>query len=266
MKHKQSMTLEAGQRALGFFDAHAAAIGNETVGRLRTLIEQRVAELQAFQLEQEISIGSAKGETVVQENARREIYERFLCPIRGIADRMLREKPELPLLKVRSRVPRDGDFITKVITFANAAEKHEAAILNAGMPADFLAQLDAWLGALTRSTETRARLHSRRSAATAGLKAADRGLRDNLSIATSQMKTILKSDSALLADWMASSTIHKPYVEPARYASIKLVGVGAAQAARLHASSTPQSIESGAQLQATLTSPARPALLPSVAG
>jgi hypothetical protein len=266
MKRKQGMTLEAGQRALGFFDAHADVIGRDAVVRLRELIEASVAELQAFELEQVAATGSAKGETTVQESLRRDIYVRSLLPIRVIANRALREAAELPVLKVRSRVPRDGEFVTKVIALANAAEKHEAVFIDHGMQPDFLAQLDAALADLMASTERRGRHYGRRSAATAGLKAADKSLKDNLVVADSVLKPILKSDADLLADWVASSKIHKTYVEPARYANIKLVGIGAAQAAQLHASSVPESTEASASLLPANDSPAITALLPRVSG
>lgn len=235
MKRKQSLTVDAARRALSFFDAHQDTVG-ESVATVRALIARNVAASESFQLEQQAAIGQAQGETMVQAQLRRDIYQRFLKPARVIADSFLRESPDRPLLKVRSRVPRDGDFVTQVTALANAAEKHEAVFLAAGVLPDFLAQLDAALGELAKSTETRGRLYSRRSAATAGLKAADKALRDHLFTATSVLRGVLATKPDVLADWMASSAIHHAPVEPSRSATIKLVGQSAAEAARLQAS------------------------------
>ena len=265
MKRKHSMTRDAGRGALRFFNAHGDSIGRP-LAIVRARIEADVAAIDAFQLEQGSAIDSARGETSVQENVRRDIYIRFLQPIRVVANSALRDTAEFPSLQVRSRVPRDGDFVTKVITLANAAEKHEAVFLAQGMQVDFLAQLDAALGDLLKSCERRGRLHGRRSAATAGLKAAEKSLRDNLVVATSQVKRIVARQADVLAEWMASSKIHHAPVEPMRSVGIHLIGAAAAQAARLHASWALESTQFEAPSLTSVDSPAVAALPPNATG
>jgi hypothetical protein len=237
MTRKQSMTLDAAQRALQFFDAHEDTVG-DSVTTVRALIARGVADFEAFQLEQQTAIGQAQGETMVQENMRKDIAEHFLKPSRTVANSFLRESPDRPLLKVRSRIGRDGDFVTKVTSLANAAEKNEAAFLTAGVQPDFLAQLDAALGDLMKSTDTRGRLYCRRAAATEGLKVTDKALRLHLFTATSVLRVVLAKKPDVFADWMASSTIRQVPVEMRRSTTIKLVGQSAVQAARLQASAT----------------------------
>jgi hypothetical protein len=207
MKLSQHYTLDAGRRSRGFLDRHAAVIGNAVTAILRTRLDQGVADLEAYQLEQRTETGLARGMTAVLKEKRADIHKRFGEPIRAIADSSLRDTPEYLSLLLPSRAPRHGDFLAMATVLAAAAAVHEQVFLDHGMLPDFLVRLNAAVVDLATATYVRGRHRGRSAAARAGLETADKEVKDALFNMNSAMMGILSTDASLLADWEASRKI-----------------------------------------------------------
>ncbi len=83
-----------------------------------------------------------------------------------------------------------------------------------GLPADFIAQLRAGITAIEASAAARGRQRSRRAAATKGLMAADKALRETIDSLNRVLKPALATNPALLADWTASKRVRQLAVTP----------------------------------------------------
>jgi hypothetical protein len=147
----QVRTLDAARRVQVFLDTEAAAIGTAVPPTLRAMLDDAVKQLAAFQLQQGTAEGTAKGETVNQVALRDELYTRFMAPIGTTAKIELKTTPEYPNLHVAATARRKIDFLATAAKFADAAAKHEALLVQHGMPTDFLTQLRAAIAATTAS-------------------------------------------------------------------------------------------------------------------
>lgn len=208
MKLKQMYTLDAGRRSKGFLDTHAAVIGDAVTPVLRARLDNGVADLEGYQLEQRTSTGLARGMTPILKEKRNGIHKEFGNPIRSIAGNSLRNTPEYPTLLLPSRADTHGEFLAMACVLAASAAVHEQVFLERGMPPDFLARLDAAVVDLAKATYDRGRHKARSAAARAGLVAADQEVKDALATMDATMLLVLRMDASLMADWKASRKIH----------------------------------------------------------
>ena len=208
MKLKQLYTLDAGRRSQGFLKRHAAVIGDAVTPVLWARLDNGVADLEGYQLEQRTSTGLARGMTPILKEKRDGIHTEFGNPIRAIADRSLSNTPEHLTLLLPSRADTHGEFLAMACVLAASAALHEQVFLDHGMRTDFLARLDAAVVDLAKATYDRGRHKARSAAARAGLEAADKEVKDALATMDATMLLVLRKDASLAADWKASRKIH----------------------------------------------------------
>jgi hypothetical protein len=217
MKSTHFPVLDTGRRVQGFLDAQAAALGAAVPATLRAQLDDGVAQGTAFQLEQGASTSAAKGETSKQQLIRDDLYARFLHPVEGVAKKKLKgvaSVTEFASLVISSAFRHGNKLLSKATELADAAVKYEKIFVDNGLPADFIAQLKAGLADITASEAARGRQVSRRTAATAGLVAADKAIRATVDSLNRALRPALKKNPPLLADWMASKQIRKLVVTP----------------------------------------------------
>jgi len=217
MQSKQSPVFGTGRRVQGFLDAQAATVGDIVPAALRAELDDGVAKGAAFELAQGASSSAAKGETARQQLIRDDLYARFIHPIDGIAKKKLKGQvsvTELASLIISSAFRHSNTLLTKATELADAAAKYEKTFIDNGLPADFIAQLRAGIAEITASEAARVRQLSRRAAATTGIATADKAVRDTIDSMKRVLKPALKTNPALLSDWMASKRIKQPAVTP----------------------------------------------------
>jgi hypothetical protein len=214
MQSTRIRTLDAGRRVQVCLDTQAAALGNAVSPTLRAKLDDAVTQLGGFQVEQATAQGTALGETVNQAALRDALYQKFMVQIGRTAKVALRDTPEYPNLVVPATARRKLGFPATANQFADAAAKHEAVIVEHGMPADFLVQLHAAIAEVVASADARERALSRRKAATAGSGTADKAVRDTIGLVDGVVTPLLKKNTSLLADWKASKLIRQLPVTP----------------------------------------------------
>lgn len=207
MQLSHSNTLDALRRVQGFLDAQAAALGILVPLLLRTRLDAAVTQLAAFELQQSTAAGTAKGETGNQAVIRKDIRKRFMEPIARIAKASLREVGEYPTMVVSSSTLRNGDFLGAVQTLADSAAKNEKALLDHGMPTDFLVQLRAAITQLTASKAAQGQNVAQRQTATKGIKDTNKVGHDVLALLNSIIAPALKHNTPLLAGWKAAKKV-----------------------------------------------------------
>jgi hypothetical protein len=210
MQLKVLNTTDMAHRVQGFLDAQGAAIGVAVPADLRARLDGAVTQLVASQTEQGISAGAAKTATAI----RKDVKTRLLRPIARVAKSALKNAPDIAALIMPSGSMANGTFVSKLNSLADAATAHEKVFVDHMLPADFIAQLKAASAQLTASVESRARSIARRRAATASMIAAEKVIKDSVSVLNHVLTPLLKPNAALLADWVASKRVQQTVVNP----------------------------------------------------
>ena len=214
MQLKVLNTTDMAHRVQGFLDAQGAAIGVAVPTDLRARLDGAVTQLVASQAEQANSAGAAKTATAAQGAIRKDLNSRLLRPIARVAKSALSKAPDVAALIMPSGSMPNGTFVSKLNSLVDAATAHEKVFVDHMLPADFIAQLKAASAQLTASTESRARSIARRQAATASMIAAEKVIKDSVSVLNHVLTPLLKPNAALLADWVASKHVQQTVVNP----------------------------------------------------
>jgi hypothetical protein len=188
MQSAQLKTLEAARRIQGFLDSQGAVRRTAVTPSLRAQLDAAVNELAACQLEQRRAQDMARTETAIRAAYRRDVYDRFLSPIGGIAKHSLGSVSELRALVMPAAPGRCDNFVTRATILADAVEPYKEVFMTYGMPAGFVDQLRTAIGQIATSTAASAHNKQRQVAATAGLKAADKSVRSIMGV----MKFVLR--------------------------------------------------------------------------
>ena len=208
MKDTQLNTLDAGVRSQGCLDRNKAKIGAAVTEQARENLDDGVAAMQFWQIEQKTATDSAKGMTKVLNVKRDDIHKEFGMGIRRIAERSLSNTPEYLSLLLPSRAKTHAAYLAAATVLAAAAAKHEQHFLEKGLQTDFLAQLNAAVADLATATIARGGYMGRKAAARAGLETGDAAVKLAIDVIDAALEDLVKKDAALNADWEASSKIH----------------------------------------------------------
>ena len=214
MQGRQGKTLDAGRRAQGFLDAEATAIGSAVSKALRAKLDDSVAKLAQFELQQGSADRSAQGATTAQEKLRQDVYDAFIGPIAEIAKVALTTAPEYQNLTAPALTKRKLGFVTRATEVVNSAEKYQALMIEHGMAPEFVAQFRAALAEVVASRTSRGELATQRSKATAGIRAADKAVRDSIRLVDRQLKPTLKRNPALAGAWATAKKVIRLPVTP----------------------------------------------------
>jgi hypothetical protein len=206
--------LDAGRRVQVFLDTFVALIAALIPASLREKLDAAVTALAGFRLEQNTAASLVEGETANQAKLRLDLYERFVLPNVRTARLVIGDLTQYPSLIVPQSVVESVDFVPTIQKFRDAAAKQEALLVQHGMPADFLAQLDAALTGVEASADYRARQIARRKAATQGCADGFVQVRGYVGIIDGLLRPLLRTNSSLNRDWQASKSIRKNPVTP----------------------------------------------------
>jgi hypothetical protein len=214
MQLTQHNVSDTGRRVQTLLDSQSAVLGTTVPAPLRAQLDAAVTQLATSGTDQESLDSSTRGETVNQVAMRTALKVDFLDPMARIARHALRASPDFEALVVSSTVKRKGDFMNKVNAIVDAAAKHEQDFVDHGMPADFIAQLRAAVGALNASIDTRGKQVGLLKQATKGIKDSTKAVRDVLHVIDGNMKRALKKNQPVLANWVATKRIQATVVTP----------------------------------------------------
>ena len=129
--------------------------------------------------------------------------------IAEIARRDLRSVPEFTELQMPPRSAKGGAFIASAKAMAAAATTYKAALLERGVPADFLEQFQVALAKMEDSVSQREQRRIQRMGATKGLAVAEQEGRSVLKVLDASVRRALRGNDALLATWDGARTIYQ---------------------------------------------------------
>ena len=205
---------DTARRAKTFLASQSAVIGTAVPAPLQAQLDAAVTQLATSGQDQEILASAVRGAIASQIAMRKALRVDFLSPMARIARHALRASPEFATLVVTTGHLRNGDFLNKVNALADAAAKHEKDFIDHGMPADFIAQLQAAVAALNASVETSGKQKGLLKQAGTAIKDSTKAVRDVLHVIDGNMKRVLKKNQPVLANWTATRRIQATVVTP----------------------------------------------------
>jgi hypothetical protein len=214
MKLTQLMVSDTGQRVQGFLDTQSSAIGTTVPAPLRARLDAAVTQLKGAQLDQDTLAMSVPAEIVRQSAIRKEVSHDFLIPMGRIVRRAFKTSPDFQALIVPAALTRKGDFLGKVTAAATAAAAHAQDMIDHGMPADFIAQMQTAVGQFAASVDTRAKQVGLRQQAVKAATDSTQAIRDVVHIIDGNMRRALKNNQPLLTNWVATKRVQATVVTP----------------------------------------------------
>jgi hypothetical protein len=214
MQLTQQKVSDTGQRVQTFLDTQSSAIGTTVPALLRAQLDTAVAQVGQAQVDQETLTQAVLAETAKQNAIRKEVSADFLIPIGRIVRRAFKTAPDFQALIVSTRLTRKGDFVGKVTAATAAAATHAQDLIDRGMPADFIVQMQAAVTQLTTSTETRGKLVGLKQQTVKTLKDSTKSIRDTVHIIDGNMRRALKKNQPLLTNWNATKRVQATVVTP----------------------------------------------------
>jgi len=141
-------------------------------------------------------------QSVAEQRALRvRLLRQHMYPIAAVAGAVLPDVGELSALAVPSQPSRFGQLVAAGRGMAEAARKHEAVLLSAGLAPDFIARLVAATDALENAMKETVRIRALRVEATAGLRKQGQKARKVLRALDRMVQAAIAADDVLLVRW-----------------------------------------------------------------
>ena len=205
-KYKQLQ--ERYERVLDFLAANAPPDAPPAFARWRDELVQAVARLNALLSVQVTGRKDSRDDVKRQKAMRRVLREKHLAPISRRAKSLLAEDPMIvkALAMPHNQLPTTR-LLTEAKAFRDKAAEHEQKLIDAGRPADFLAQLDGAIEALRQTLIGRARNVGKHVGAREGVKQAMQRARQILLTVDAIVLDIFSSNAEILGRWQIAKRV-----------------------------------------------------------
>ena len=210
MRSQQNFVQAALLRSQRFLTDNATRLSNTvdlTVARQR--LDAVIASFSTHAITQDASNRSAKGETEKQHQLRVKLRTEGMQPIADVARRNLKTVPEFKELHMPRRSAKGGAFIASAQAMLDAASIHKDALLERGLPADFLEHFEDSLTKLQTSMSDRDKHKDDRKGATKGLAVQEQEGRNALQVLDASVRRALSGNAALLGTWQSARSIQR---------------------------------------------------------
>jgi hypothetical protein len=201
MQTTQASMLQSLRAVKAFLEANADKLSGVLKSGYRQKLDDAIGALSAHASTQVGSLTDAKVSTRVQRALRTRLIRDHMSPIARIAQAELRSAKGIEAL----RMPKPRLGTEKLAAAAGGmgetAAQYAAVFIAGGLPADFIAQLNAAAGAMVATIDTRAQKQGNQTGATKGLKARLSEGRKCVRVLDALVQSALADDDALLANW-----------------------------------------------------------------
>ena len=217
MQNSQRAILGTLEGAQEFLDQNAEGLGGVAANGTRKKLGRIVSALTSHHTTQTQSVVSAQQLTLSTSAARRALLQDHLASIAAVAKAELPNVPELALAR---RTPKGsapvGTLLTRAESVAKAVAPFADTFVAAGMPADFLAQLQGATDAVAHVASSRKASLDKASGATVGIAKQLAAGRRQINILDKQVRTALRgADPALLKEWKERTRLPKKTAQAA---------------------------------------------------
>jgi hypothetical protein len=209
MQTKQSTMLQSLRNVEAFLEEHA----DKLAGVVSTGARQQLADtIAALADEAKVQAGSkltSKAATKKELDLRHALLHDHMEPIARIAKAKLPHTADFSQLKVPTGKPTAQKLTADAYAMAEKAQPHADVFIASGLPKEFSSNLTAAANAMMAAIDEKSTSRGNRRGATTGIKARLTAGRQTVHILDSFVKTALKDDPALLANWKISKRVRK---------------------------------------------------------
>jgi hypothetical protein len=213
MRAKQGVLLDTARHVQAFLDENGVVIG-PSIQSARRNLDDAVVQCTALSVTQQGGSIASQGATARQKAARAALRTNNMRPIATLARFLLSGVPEFQALTMPTRRLGATQLVSAASAMADAAEANAAALIDAGLPTDFVGRLRTAAAAVTASLDVRKEHAAAALGATSGLSAQEKRLRNLFKVIDALVVPMLGGDAVLLAKWKATRAItrRKPIV------------------------------------------------------
>lgn len=201
MRTSQGNMLLSLRAVEAFLDENAASLTGVIYTGTRQKLKDAIAELSGHASDQTGNALAAQGATRTQEAARRMLMRDHMAPITRIAKAELPDTPEVEPLRMPRGRPTAPRLAAAADGMAKAAAKHASVFIDAGLPTDFISQLNSAVEAMLAAISDRSQSRGKRKSATTGIKARLTAGRKTVHVLDAFVQTALKDNPILLSGW-----------------------------------------------------------------
>ena len=214
MQKQDAKRIEALDRVEGFLDKSRDSLTTaitSTAHENFSASRGRMIENMIAQEEHTRGIRSAGG---VSRRLASRLLRKHMRPISVVARKQLPEVEEFRALTLPKRRKHFLALAAAGIGMARAAKKHEATFIAAGLPADFIDQLEKASQALQQSVADKGAIKALRVTATRGLRNEGRAAMYALRLLDTLVRGELDPNNPLLDEWANVSRVAVAAVTP----------------------------------------------------
>jgi hypothetical protein len=210
MQTTQGSTLQSLRNVKAFLDANVDKLAAVINTGARQQLDDAIAELSVHASDQTGNDLASQGATRKHRSLRVALLRDHMAPISRIARADLPVTPETEPLKMPKGRPTAERLAALAYGMAKAATPFTAVFTSAGLPADFAAKLNAATDAMLLAVSERAQSRGKRGGATKGLKTKLARGRRIVHVLDAFVRSALKDDPALLANWYIVKRVQRP--------------------------------------------------------
>jgi hypothetical protein len=207
--HQEEMFMQTAQgtmlatlRAIEtFLDANADKLAGVVKIAARQKLTDAIAALDGHASDQTGGVLASQGATQKQQSLREVLLRDHMAKIARIAAADLPNTPELAPLRMPKGRPTVERLAALAAGMATTAARHSDVFIAAGLPADFVAQLNAASDAMTNTISERTSSRGVTSGATVGIKRKLSDGRKIVHVLDAFAQSALKDDPVLLRNW-----------------------------------------------------------------
>jgi hypothetical protein len=200
MQTDQGNTLQSLRAVHAFLDQNAAKLTGVVNTGARQSLDDTIAQLSIHVTDQTGNNLAAQGATQKKASLRAALLRDHMAPIARIAAAKLPTSPAIEL-KMPRRGPATETLAALAYGMAQAAAPFSAEFVAAGLPEDFIPQLNAAADAMLEAVNERTQNRGKRGGATTGLKEKLSKGRKIVHVLDAFVKSALQDDPPLLANW-----------------------------------------------------------------
>jgi hypothetical protein len=215
MQTVQGNMLQSLRAVEAFLDENAARLAGVVATGSRAKLSDAMVQLSTHASDQTGSHLASQGSTQKQRTLRTALLRDHMAPISRIARAELPQTPEIEPLRLLPGRPTTERLAAGAYGMAKAAAPFSPVFVAAGLPADFVAQLNSATDAMIIAISDRSQSRGKRRGATKGLKEKLSDGRKIVHILDAFVKSALKDDPALLANWNLVKRVQKSPGRPA---------------------------------------------------
>jgi hypothetical protein len=209
MQTTQGSMLQSLRAVQAFLDQNAEPLASVVKTGARQQLADAIAVLSGHASDQTGSNLASQGATLKQRALREALLRDHMAPISRIARADLPVTPEVEPLRMPKGKPTVERLAAAAHGMAKAATRFTEVFVAAGLPLDFVAQLNAATDAMLATGTERMQRRGLRSGATQGLRQKLSAGRRIVHVLDAFVKSALKDDPSLLANWNVVKRVQK---------------------------------------------------------